>query len=226
MAKMRVLKPEMDEIRAKFPEDMQAQQQEQMKLYSQVGVNPLSGCIPILLQMPVFLAMFNFFPNAIQLRQKGFLWADDLSSYDSVLDLPFSIPFYGDHVSMFCLLMTISQLIYTYYNNQLNPTANQGPVNMQAIAYTTPVIFLFFLNSFSSGLTYYYFVSNLITVGQQLLIKGFIDEGKIRRILDENKKKNEGKGKSKFQQRLEDYMKSQDQKPNNKPDNKGKGKKK
>jgi YidC/Oxa1 family membrane protein insertase len=211
MAKMRVLKPELDELKEQYGDDMTKMQQEQMKLYSRVGVSPLSGCIPVLLQMPVFIAMFNFFPNAIQLRQQSFLWADDLSSYDSILDLPFTIPFYGDHVSLFCLLMTLSQILYTYYNNQLNPVANQGPVNMQVIAYTTPVIMLFFLNSFSSGLTYYYFISNLITIGQQLAIKGFVNEEKIRAILEENKKRNSNKKKSKFQQRLEDALKAQEE---------------
>ncbi len=207
MAKMKVLKPEMDEMKEKYGDDMAAMQKEQMKLYSRVGVNPLSGCIPMLAQMPVFLALFNFFPNAIQLRQESFLWADDLSTYDSIVDLSFNIPFYGSHVSLFTLLFTLSQLAYTYYNNQIN-TSVQGP--MKSIGYVMPVMFMFFFNNFSSGLTYYYFVSNIITVAQQLIIRRFVDDDKIRKILDENKKKNQNKKKSKFQQRLEDAMKTQE----------------
>ncbi|MEM1137808.1 MAG: membrane protein insertase YidC [Bacteroidota bacterium] len=207
MAKMKVLKPEMDEMKEKYGNDMAAMQKEQMKLYSRVGVNPLSGCIPMLAQMPVFLALFNFFPNAIQLRQKSFLWAEDLSTYDSIIDLSFEIPFYGSHVSLFTLLFTLSQLAYTYYNNQINTTV-QGP--MKSIGYVMPVMFMFFFNNFSSGLTYYYFVSNVITVAQQLIIRKFVDETKIRKVLDENKKKNQNKKKSKFQQRLEDAMKMQE----------------
>jgi len=208
MAKMKVLKPEMDEMKEKYGDDMAAMQREQMKLYSRVGVNPLSGCIPMLAQMPVFLALFNFFPNAIQLRQESFLWADDLSTYDSIVDLSFNIPFYGAHVSLFTLLFTLSQLAYTYYNNQIN-TQVQGP--MKSIGYVMPVMFMFFFNNFSSGLTYYYFVSNVITVAQQLIIRRFVDDTKIRKILDENKKKNQNKKKSKFQQRLEDAMKMQEE---------------
>ena len=207
MAKMKVLKPEMDELKAKHGDDMAAMQKDQMKLYSRVGVNPLSGCIPMLAQMPVFLALFNFFPNAIQLRQQSFLWAEDLSTYDSIMNLPFTIPFYGAHVSLFTLLFTLSQLAYTYYNNQINTTV-QGP--MKSVGYIMPVTFMFFFNNFSAGLTYYYFVSNVITVAQQLIIRRFVDDSKIRKILDENKKKNQNKKKSKFQQRLEDAMKMQE----------------
>ena len=209
MAKMRVLKPELDQLKAQYGDDMQRFQQEQMKLYSQFGVNPLSGCIPVLLQLPVLLAMFNFFPNAIQLRQKTFLWADDLSSYDSILDLPFSIPFYGDHVSLFTILMTLSTIAYTYYNNQLSP--NLDP-NMKIVSYVMPVIFVFVLNSFSAGLTYYYFVSNIITIVQQLAIRSFVDEAKIRAKLEENRKKfaDPNRKKSGFQQRLEEALKAQE----------------
>ncbi|UZR93605.1 membrane protein insertase YidC [Chondrinema litorale] len=208
MAKMKVLKPEMDELKEKHGDDMAAMQKEQMKLYSRVGVNPLSGCIPMVAQMPVFLALFNFFPNAIQLRQQSFLWAEDLSTYDSIFNLPFEIPFYGSHVSLFTLLFTLSQLAYTYYNNQINTTV-QGP--MKSVGYIMPVTFMFFFNNFSAGLTYYYFVSNMITVSQQLIIRKFVDDSKIRKILDENKKKNQNKKKSKFQQRLEDAMKVQEE---------------
>lgn len=203
MAKTKVLKPELDEIKAKYGDDMQKAQAEQMQLYQKVGVNPLSGCIPIMLQMPILFAMFYFFPNSIELRQESFLWANDLSTYDSILKLPFTIPFYGNHVSLFCLLMTASQLIYTWSNSQM--TAVQGP--MKSMQYIMPVGFLFFLNSFPAGLTFYYFVSNLFTIGQQAVIRKFVDEDKIRKILEENKKRNVGKKKSKFQQRLEEAMK-------------------
>lgn len=214
MAKMRVLKPEMDEIKERVGDDMMKVQQETTKLYQQVGVNPLSGCIPVLLQMPVFIAMYNFFPNTIQLRQESFLWADDLSSYDSILDLPFTIPFYGAHVSLFTLLMTVSTIIYTYYNNQISTAAT--PPAMKTVSYITPVFFMFFFNTFSSGLTYYYFVSNVITVAQQLIIRRFVDDDRIRRILDENKKKNANKQKTGFQKRLEDALKAQEEAKRNK----------
>ncbi len=212
MAKMKVLKPEMDAIKEKYGNDMQKAQQDNMKLYSQFGVNPFSGCIPMLAQMPVLLAMFNFFPNAIQLRQKEFLWADDLSSYDSILDLPFHIPFYGDHVSLFTLLMTVSTVVYTYFNNQMGASAAaQGP--MKTMMYIMPVTIMFFLNDYSSGLTYYYFVSNIITIFQQLITRKLIDEVKIRKRLEENKKLNKdgGKSGSRFMQRLNNAMKAQEE---------------
>jgi len=214
MAKMRELKPEIDKIKESVGDDMQKQQQETMKLYRKVGVNPMSGCIPVLLQMPILLALFNFFPNNIALRHQPFLWADDLSSYDSILDFGFPIPFYGDHVSLFTLLMTISTIVYTYINNKGNAQA-QGP--MKSIGYIMPLIFMFVLNKFSSGLTYYYFVSNLITISQQLLATRFIDKDKIRETLEANKQayeKDGGKGgrkKSKFQQRLDEAMKLQEE---------------
>ncbi len=215
MAKMKVLKPEMDEIKARVGDDQMKMQQETMELYRQVGVSPLSGCIPVLAQMPIFLAMYNFFPNAIQLRQESFLWANDLSSYDSILDLPFTIPMYGAHVSLFTLLMAGSTIVYTYINNQMSSATLQGP--MKSIGYITPVIFMVFLNTFSAGLTYYYFVSNLITIFQQILIRKFVDEDKIHNILMNNKKKNVNKKKSRFQQRLEDAMKQGQQGKDEKP---------
>lgn len=203
-AKTKVLKPELDEIKAKYGDDMQKAQTEQMQLYQKVGINPLSGCIPLLLQMPFLIAMFYFFPNSIELRQEAFLWANDLSTYDSIINLPFTIPFYGSHVSLFCLLMTISQILYTWSNSQMMTI--QGP--MKTMQYIMPVAFLFFLNSFPAGLTFYYFVSNIFTFGQQAVIKKFIDEDKIRAILEENKKRNANKKKSKFQMRLEEAMKA------------------
>ncbi|MEQ8583035.1 MAG: membrane protein insertase YidC [Marinoscillum sp.] len=208
MAKMRVMKPELDELKAKHGDDAQKAQQEQMALYQKVGINPLSGCIPMLLQMPILFAMFYFFPNSIELRQESFLWATDLSTYDSILDLPFVIPFYGDHVSLFTLLMTASTILYTWSNSQM--TTVQGP--MKSLQYIMPIMFLFFLNSYSSGLTFYYFVSNIVSFGQIALFRKFIDEDKIKKVLDENRKKNVNKKKSSFQQKLEEAMRAKDQK--------------
>jgi YidC/Oxa1 family membrane protein insertase len=204
MAKMRVLKPALDALKAKHGEDMQKIQMEQMSFYREMGINPLSGCIPVLLQMPILLAMFNFFPNAIALRQQAFLWASDLSTYDAIIHLPFSIPAYGSHVSLFTLLMTASTMLYTWSNDQLAPA--QGP--MKFMTYMMPITFMFILNSFPAGLSFYYFVSNLVTFGQQSLIKRFVDEEKIKRKLEENKAKSKEKKKSRFQLHLEEVMKA------------------
>lgn len=207
MAKMRVLKPELDEIKERVGDDMTKVQQEQMKLYSQVGVNPISGCIPVLLQMPLIFAMFYLFPASIELRQQPLFWAEDLSTYDSLIRFPFEIPFLGNHLSLFTLLMTISTLIYTWQNNQLS--AVQGP--MKSVSLIMPVIFLFVLNRFSAGLTFYYLVSNLFTFAQQALIKRFVDEDKIKAIMEENRKKiaaGGGAKKSKFMSKLEEAMKA------------------
>lgn len=204
MAKMRVLKPEIDAIKEETGEDMQKFQQEQMALYRKVGINPLSGCIPVLLQFPILVSLFFFIPSAIELRQVSFLWADDLSTYDSILNLPFEIPFYGDHVSLFTLLMAGSTVLYTIANSQM--TTVQGP--MKTVQYVMPVMLLFFFNSYPSGLSYYYFISNIVSYGQIALFRKFINEDKIKRILEENKKKNANKKKSKFQLRLEEAMKA------------------
>ena len=206
MAKMKLLKPELDVIKEQFGDDMSKVQQEQMKLYQQAGVNPFSGCIPLVLQMPILFAMFYFFPVSIELRQQPFLWADDLSTYDSIMTLPFTIPLYGSHVSLFVLLMTASTIIYTWQNNQISSV--QGP--MKSMSYIMPVIFMFVLNSFSAGLSFYYFVSNLVTFGQQAIIKKFVDEDKIKNVMDEHKKKMaSGTGKkSGFMARLEGAMKA------------------
>ena len=212
MAKTKVLKPELDAIKEKHEGDMQKAQSEQMTLYRQVGVNPISGCIPLLLQMPILFSMFYFFPNSIELRQQPFLWADDLSTYDSVLSLPFTIPAYGDHVSLFTILMTLSTILYTWSNSQV--TTVQGP--MKSMQYMMPVVFMFVLNSFPAALSFYYFVSNLVTFGQQALIRKFVDEEKIKRILDENRKKNVSKKKSKFQMKLEEAMKAKEETSPNK----------
>jgi YidC/Oxa1 family membrane protein insertase len=207
MAKMRVMKPELDELKEKHGDDAQKAQQEQMALYSKVGINPLSGCIPMLLQMPILFAMFYFFPNSIELRQESFLWATDLSTYDSVWDLPFTIPFYGDHISLFTILMTASTILYTWSNSQM--TTVTGP--MKSMQYVMPIMFLFFLNSYASGLTFYYFVSNIVSFGQIALFRKLIDEDKIKKILDENRKKNVNKKKSTFQQKIEEAMRAKDQ---------------
>ncbi|QNF35160.1 membrane protein insertase YidC [Adhaeribacter swui] len=205
MAKMRVLKPEIDAIKEKHEGDMQKTQSETMKLYSEVGVNPMSGCIPVLLSIPVLFALFNFFPNSIELRQEPFLWAHDLSTYDVFARLPFTIPFYGNHVSMFTLLMTASTILYTWSNNQVN-TSIQGP--MKFYSYLMPLIFLFVVNSLPAGLSFYYFVSNIITFGQQELIKRFVNEDKIREKLIANKEKNKNKQPGGFQKRLQEAMKA------------------
>lgn len=201
-AKMRVLKPELDEIKAKYGDDMSRMQQENMKIYRQAGVNPLGGCIPVLLQMPILVAMFQFFPSAFELRQQSFLWATDLSTYDSVLEFGFAIPGYGSHVSLFALLMTISSVAFAVYNSDQSGMTGQ----MKWMSYLMPVVFLFVLNSYASGLNYYYFVSNLFTIGQQLLIRSFVDDKKLHAEIQENKKK--PVTKSKFQEKLEEMAKA------------------
>jgi YidC/Oxa1 family membrane protein insertase len=200
-AKMRVLKPELDEIKERLGDDMTKIQQENMKLYQKVGVNPLGGCIPMLLQLPILFAMFQFFPSAFELRGQPFLWATDLSTYDSIATLPFNIPGYGNHVSLFTILMTISSLAYTHYNNQMTAVTGQ----MKWMSYLMPVIFMFVLNSYAAGLNYYYFLSNIATVAQQLIIRQFVDDKAIHAELQENKKKPQKK--SKFQEKLEEMAK-------------------
>lgn len=210
MAKMKVLKPDLDEIKAKHGDDMAKVQQEQLKLYQQVGVNPLSGCIPVLLQMPLILAMFYLFPASIELRQQPLLWAEDLSTYDSLITLPFTIPFgVGDHISLFTVLMTATTLISIWQNNQLSSV--QGP--MKSMSYIMPLIFFFVLNSFSAGLTFYYLITNLVTFAQQAIIKRFVNEEKIKKILEENRKKNLSgtSKKSKFMTKLTDAMKASEE---------------
>ena len=203
-AKMRALKPEIDELNEKFGKDKAMEkQQATMALYKKAGVNPMGGCLPMLLQFPILIAMFFFYPNSIELRQESFLWAHDLSTYDSILNLPFEIPFYGAHVSLFCLLMTVTTVISTHLNQQV--TTSQGMPGMKTMMYLMPVMFLFILNNYSSGLSYYYFLANLITIGQTYIIRSFIDEEKIRAKLQVNKKK--PVKKSKFQKRLEEVAK-------------------
>jgi len=205
MAKMRVLKPEMDEIKAKVGEDNPTLlQQEYLKLYKKAGVNPLGGCLPLLIQMPIVFAFFRFFPSLFELRGQSFLWMHDLSTYDAVITFP-HIPLIGDHLSLMCLLMTISTLIYTYFNNQISGATGQ----MKYIGYITPIIFLATLNSYPSGLNYYYFLANMLTFLQQYLIRFMVDDKKIHAQIQENKKKPEDakKKKSGFQARMEEMMK-------------------
>lgn len=201
-AKIKILAPEIKEINDKVGDDAMKKQQETMALYKKAGVNPLGGCIPGLLQLPILIAMFNFFPTSIELRQQSFLWAHDLSTYDSILDLGFEIPFYGDHVSLFTLLMTISTLLFTKLNMQMTSAATPA---MKWMMYIMPVLFLGVFNNYSAGLSYYYFLSNMFGLGQQYLFKFFIDEEAIHRQMQENKKK--PVKKSGFQQRLEQMQK-------------------
>ena len=204
-AKMKVLRPEIEEINKKYEEPMK-RQQETMALYSKAGVNPLSGCIPALLQLPVFLALFNFFPTEFGLRQKSFLWAHDLSSYDAIFELPFSIPFYGSHVSLFPLLASVAIFIYSMMTMAQTAQPQQpGMPNMKFLIYLSPVMMLFFFNNYASGLSLYYFISNLLTIGIMLAIKYWIiDEQKIHAQIQENKKK--PKKESKFQAKMREMM--------------------
>ncbi|MCF8387413.1 MAG: membrane protein insertase YidC [Bacteroidales bacterium] len=213
-AKMRALKPEIDEINKKYPkkEDAMKKQQATMGLYKQAGVNPLAGCIPMLLQMPILFAMFRFFPSSIELRQQSFLWAEDLSTYDSIWTFPgnFSIPFYGDHVSLFTLLMTVSTIIYTKLNNQMMSSSQQMP-GMKTMMYIMPVMFLGIFNNYSAALSYYYFLANVITFAQMYVFRAFVNEDKLRLKIQEAKKK--PKKKSGFQKRLEEAAKKRGYKP-------------
>ena len=207
-AVMKLLKPQVDEIGERYPkkDDAMKKQQATMDLYKKAGANPMGGCLPMLLQFPILYAMFRFFPTSIELRQQGFLWAHDLSTYDSILDLPWDIPMYGDHVSLFTILMTVTTVLSMKYNNQAGASSSQMP-GMKTMMYIMPVMFMFILNNFSAGLTYYYFLANVITLGQNLLFKRFIDEEKIMKKI--NSKKNKPAKKSKFAARLESIQKQQ-----------------
>lgn len=218
-AKMKVLKPEIDEIGKKFPKKEQAmdKQRATMALYKKAGVNPMAGCIPMLLQLPILIAMFRFFPASIELRHQAFLWAEDLSSYDAIVSWSTNIPlltsFYGNHVSLFALLMAISNLIYTKMNSDMMGSTNQMP-GMKTMMYIMPLMFLGFLNSYSSALNYYYTISTLFTFAQMFVIRKMVNEAKIHAMILENKKK--PVKKSKFQQRLEDMAKARGMNTNNK----------
>jgi YidC/Oxa1 family membrane protein insertase len=208
-AKMRVLKPEVDEIGKKYPDNPMGKQQEVMALYRKSGVNPMAGCIPLLIQMPVLIAVFRFFPSAIELRQQGFLWADDLSGYDTILDFGFSIPLYGDHISLFTLLMAASTILITRMNSGQMDTGMPG---MKFMMYFFPVMMIFFFNNMSSGLSFYYFVSNMLTLLIMWAIKKwFIDEQKILAQIHENRKNPKVQKKSAFMQKLEEAQRQRQQ---------------
>lgn len=210
MAKMRLLKPELDELKKKYPDDQMKFSQEQMKLFSEAGASPFSGCIPLLLQMPILFAMFYLFPSCIEFRQQTLPFAEDISTYDSVLSLPFTIPFLGSHLSIYTLLMTVSTLVITWQNNQMSTV--DGP--MKSLSYIMPVIFLFVLNSFPASLSFYYLVGNVASFVQQILIRRFVDEGKIREVMEAHRRKmaaNPNSGKSPFMSRLNDALKASEE---------------
>ncbi len=215
-AKMRALKPEIEALNKKFPkadqnqDEMMKKQQATMALYKSAKASPMAGCLPALIQMPILIAMYRFFPSAYELRQQSFLWADDLSSYDSILDLSFNIPLYGNHVSLFTLLMTVSTIAYTYMNNKLMTPAtgnNDQQRMMKIMMYIMPIMFLFMFNSFSSGLTYYYLLINLITFAQNGIFMLTVNQDKLRAQLLANMKK--PVQKSKWQQRMEEMVRQQ-----------------
>ena len=216
-AKMRVLKPEIDEINARIPPEKALERQKAtMDLYNKVGVSPMSGCLPMLLQMPILFAMFSFFPSAIELRQQSFLWAKDLSAYDSILSwnayIPLITPFFGNHISLFCLLMTISSIISTKLTTAQTPTASDQPGAgmMKWMMYLMPVMFMFMFNNYASGLSYYYFLSTLITIGQTYLIRATVDDKKLLAQLHAKGNKAKTKKKSGFMERLEKMQREQE----------------
>lgn len=214
-AKMRVLRPQVEEINAKYPgqENAVERQKVTMELYSRAGASPMSGCVPMLLQMPVLIALFMFFPSAIELRQQSFLWAEDLSTYDAIISWNTQIPlvstYFGNHISLFCLLMVIVNLVYTKFNMELSNTGQQQMPGMKAMMYMMPLMLLVFFNQFASGLNYYYFISTLITVAQTMIFRFTINEEKLLAKLEENKKK--PMKKSGFMKRLEDAQKMQEE---------------
>lgn len=213
MAKMRLIKPQVDELNKKYPkkEDAVKRQQATMDLYKKTGINPMGGCIPMLIQLPILIAMFRFFPASIELREQPFLWADDLSSYDSIVNLPFSIPFYGDHVSLFALLMAVSLFGYSYFNYQQTASSQPQMAGMKfMMVYMMPIMMLFWFNSYSSGLCYYYLLSNLFTIGQTLVIRRIVDDEKIHAVMQANAAKRSNGKKSKFQQRYEEILRQQE----------------
>lgn len=212
-AKMRVLRPQVEELSAKYPKQEQAMEKQQatMALYNRAGVNPMSGCIPLLLQMPILIALFQFFPNAIELRQQSFLWATDLSTYDAIIEWSTHIPLLGTHLSLFCILMTITNIVYTKFNMEATNTGQQQMPGMKWMMYLMPLIFFFMLNDYPSGLTYYYFLSLLITIILTIVFRYAIDEDKVLAKLEANKAKPKKK-KSGFMARLEEAQRIQQQK--------------
>ena len=212
-AKMRAVRPELEAINAKYPrqEDAMKKQQATMELYNKAGISPMSGCLPMLIQMPILIAMFRFFPASIELRGQSFLWSDDLSSYDSILDLPFNIPFYGDHISLFCLLMAVVLFGYSYMNYKQTATTQPQMAGMKFMTvYMMPIMMLFWFNSYSSGLCYYYLLSNIITMLMMLGIRALVDDEKVRAAINSKMANTKGK-KSRFQQRYEELMRQQEQ---------------
>ena len=212
-AKMNALKPELEAIRAQYPDDKQRQQMETMQLYNRSGVSPMGGCIPQLIQFPILVAMYRFFPASIELRQEQFLWANDLSSYDSILQLPFKIPFYGDHVSLFCILSAVSTYFATKMNAQMSPQTdanNELAMQMKMMQNIMPFMLLFLFNSMAAGLTYYFFLSNVIGFAQQWAIKRyFINDNKLREEIIANQ--NKPRQQSAFQQMIEQRLREQQQ---------------
>jgi YidC/Oxa1 family membrane protein insertase len=215
-AKMRILKPNIDEINAKYPnkEDAMKKQMDMMTLYRESGASPLAGCVPMLVQMPILLAVFRFFPATFELRQRGFLWAEDMSSYDSVWDFGTYIPMYGDHMSLFTLLMSATTLVYTYLNSSnVSQQQQPGMPNMKVIMYIFPVLMIFFFNNFAAGLSFYYFISTLMTIILMFVIKQFfVDEEKLKAKMEAARSKSSTAGpkkKSKFAQRLEEAQRQQ-----------------
>ncbi len=207
MAKMRVIKPQVDEINKKYAKQDEAQKRQAatMELYRKAGINPMGGCIPMLVQMPVIFAIFRFFPSSIDLRGASFLWANDLASYDSVLSLPFTVPFYGDHVSLFALLMAVSMFFYSKMNMKQTAATSQpemAGMNFMML-YLMPIMMLLWFNNYSSGLCYYYLLANLITMIQTLMIRRVIDDNKILAQINAYSKSGNGAKKSKFQQRYD-----------------------
>jgi YidC/Oxa1 family membrane protein insertase len=206
-AKMRVMKPELDELRARIGNDQQKFSMEQMKLYRSAGVNPLGGCLPMLFQLPILLSMYYMFPSFIEFRQKSFLWSHDLSTYDSILNFGFNIPLYGDHVSLFTLLMTASSLFLALYNRNMTPQDPNNPM-MKYMPFIFPIILMGVFNKMAAALTFYYTFSNLLSIAQQFIIqKYFIDEKAIHAQLQENK--NKPATPSKWAQKLEEIQKAQ-----------------
>ena len=213
-AKMRVLKPKIDEINKKYPkqEDAMKKQQEVMSLYSQYGVSPMGGCLPMLLQFPIIVSLFMFVPTAIELRQQSFLWADDLSTYDAFITFPFTIPFLGNHLSLFCVLMTITNILNTKFTMQQQDTGAQPQMAaMKWMMYLMPVMFLFVLNDYPSGLNYYYFISTLISVATMIVLRRTTDEDKLLASLEARKKDPKQMKKTGFAARLEAMQKQQEQ---------------
>jgi len=213
-AKMRVLKPQIEEINKKIPADKAMErQQATMSLYRKVGVNPMGGCFPMLLQLPILIAMFRFFPASIELRQQSFLWATDLSTYDSILNLPFEIPFYGDHISLFCLLMAASMYLTTKMSSDQMDTGNPQMAGMKMMMYIMPIMMLFWFNNYSSGLSYYYLLTNIISYGQTIGIRRFVNEADLLKKLEQAAAKKKPQVKSKFQLKLEEMAKQKGYKP-------------